>query len=457
MYASLKHIFSKHKTLLFSFIFFFAFSGIVSVFADENSGGYTPGESLNPTCAPNTTDCLVVISGGSPGGSDTYVQYNDNGAMAGDSNFIWDKINLVFQVGDLGGTVNNTAFTVDDSGKKITGYAPLGSITFGDNISGNGTTFVVNDDAQAITASVGGHTVVETAQFFGSGLDDMINGGTYTGTESVYYSITIDSEGTPDTFSWTDGTTTENNISITGSEQELSDGVTIAFASTTGHTSGDQWNFGAIAYASQLSINSKLAPTTNILGEDYPFVGSMIDDTANSGIGAITGILQTDEGPFILSSIIDQVNNTNSSLEQGTSEFDLSVSDDTFGSSDIELDASGSQSMIYLRSENTVANNSLTIVSNPDGNISEGSGILLSSSNSFDPVTGGYFGVVLGDFIRGSANDGYLSAGMAINTNDDSGNNLFLQVGDTVTFEVEESEQNGEKRTKAINVQRVAA
>ena len=32
-----------------------------------------------------------------------------------------------------------------------------------------------------------------------------------------------------------------------------------------------------------------------------------------------------------------------------------------------------------------------------------------------------------------------------------------LKPGDTVTFEVEETEQNGEKRTKAINVQRVAA
>ena len=38
----------------------------------------------------------ATISGGTPGGSDTYVQFNDGGAFGGDANLIWNKVTQLF-------------------------------------------------------------------------------------------------------------------------------------------------------------------------------------------------------------------------------------------------------------------------------------------------------------------------------------------------------------------------
>ncbi|MEM3036128.1 MAG: hypothetical protein QXS18_04910 [Thermoplasmata archaeon] len=38
-------------------------------------------------------DYYEVGGGGTPGGQDTQVQFNDNGSFAGDSEFTWDKTN----------------------------------------------------------------------------------------------------------------------------------------------------------------------------------------------------------------------------------------------------------------------------------------------------------------------------------------------------------------------------
>lgn len=92
-------------------------------------------------------------------------------------------------------------------------------------------------------------TEVTTADFTGSGLDDLTVGGTYTdGNEEVttYYIVEIDAIGTPDTFKWSDdgGTTWDaEGIAITGTAQTLNNGVTITFGATTGHTLGDKWEF----------------------------------------------------------------------------------------------------------------------------------------------------------------------------------------------------------------------
>ncbi|MFA6274456.1 MAG: hypothetical protein WC662_04820, partial [Candidatus Paceibacterota bacterium] len=52
--------FKKHKTLTVSLIAFFLFAGVIKVLAVAPSGGYDPGEILDPACAPGETDCIVV-------------------------------------------------------------------------------------------------------------------------------------------------------------------------------------------------------------------------------------------------------------------------------------------------------------------------------------------------------------------------------------------------------------
>jgi len=100
---------------------------------------------------------------------------------------------------------------------------------------------IARNGVRSVSKTIGGIT------FTGSGLNDMTNGGTFTGSEDTTYEIEIDATGTPDTFKWTKdgGTTYTTGVSITGSAQTLDDGSTITFAATTGHTLADKWSFTA--------------------------------------------------------------------------------------------------------------------------------------------------------------------------------------------------------------------
>jgi hypothetical protein len=73
-------------------------------------------------------------------------------------------------------------------------------------------------------------------------LNDAISGGTHTGTAAATFTVEIDGAGTPDTFRWKKnaGAWTAG-VAITGAAQNLSDGVTVKFTATTGHTVGDSW------------------------------------------------------------------------------------------------------------------------------------------------------------------------------------------------------------------------
>ena len=88
---------------------------------------------------------------------------------------------------------------------------------------------------------------VSAAVFTGTGLDDGTSGGTFSGSASKDYLVEIDANGTPDTFRWSDdgGASWTSGVAITGSAQVLSDGVTIEFVATTGHTVTDQWAISA--------------------------------------------------------------------------------------------------------------------------------------------------------------------------------------------------------------------
>jgi len=83
--------------------------------------GGTTGQALVKLSATDYDTAWQTISGGSgtPGGSNTQIQFNDSGAFAGSSNLTWDGTKLVaaqVQVGDVS-------------------FAPSGSITAGSNAS----------------------------------------------------------------------------------------------------------------------------------------------------------------------------------------------------------------------------------------------------------------------------------------------------------------------------------
>ena len=89
--------------------------------------------------------------------------------------------------------------------------------------------------------------VFYTAASSTPGLNDMTASGLFTGTTNSSFRVQIDGVADPNTFSWSsDGTTNwggNTGILITGATQTLSGGMMVTFASTTGHTLNDRWEF----------------------------------------------------------------------------------------------------------------------------------------------------------------------------------------------------------------------
>lgn len=89
-----------------------------------------------------------------------------------------------------------------------------------------------------------GDTIANTI-FTGSGLNDMLFHGVYEGATTKTFYVKIDSAGATDTFAWSIdnfATTVASGIAITGAKQTLSDGITVQFQATTGHTLNNKWS-----------------------------------------------------------------------------------------------------------------------------------------------------------------------------------------------------------------------
>lgn len=115
--------------------------------------------------------------------------------------------------------------------------------------------------------------------FSGTGLDDAIFTGTYTGTTSnkTFY-VRIDATGTPDTFEWSDdnfSTTEATGVAITGNDQLLADGISVKFGATTGHTSGDTWS-GTVS-PSNIDTGIISNRNTGAGGDGLDYVGVFYD------------------------------------------------------------------------------------------------------------------------------------------------------------------------------------
>lgn len=107
---------------------------------------------------------------------------------------------------------------------------------------------LINADTYSCVTATAPTSIISDPVFTGTGLDDLSVSGVYSGSASTTYIIEID--GTvPDTFQWSDdnGATWTTGVTITGSSQLLSNGVSITFAAITGHTLGDIWTITVTA------------------------------------------------------------------------------------------------------------------------------------------------------------------------------------------------------------------
>ena len=118
-------------------------------------------------------------------------------------------------------------------------------------------------DFNDVTSGVGPTTHYKTGGGAGEGLNDVTIGGTYTGSSSVVYRVKITGTGTPDTyqFSADDGSSwngVDVNVDNSNGPQTLSNGITVFFKATTGHTNGDYWTSSINQVASSLTTPLKM-------------------------------------------------------------------------------------------------------------------------------------------------------------------------------------------------------
>ena len=128
-----------------------------------------------------------------------------------------------------------------------------GDFTVGGDFQVLGSTSQVNINNLAVDNQFiylqSGDQIGDTYTFTGSGKDDAFVGGYFEGTATTNYYVRIDGTGTPDTIEWSKdnfSTTEATGLSIVADTYiDLDNGFQIKFETSTGHTSGDVWNWSA--------------------------------------------------------------------------------------------------------------------------------------------------------------------------------------------------------------------
>jgi len=157
--------------------------------------------------------------------------------------------------------------------------------------------------------------------FKGDGLNDVTWGTAFSGAASADFEVVIDAADIPDTFKWRkDGGEWTTGVAITGAAQTLSDGQTITFAATTGHTLADQWSIGnlkdeactesgteaQITLATRRLLNPNSPPTftdtgaKNVISIDYTQGKAVFDEN-------VTVVTVTGNNGYILESGLEKV------------------------------------------------------------------------------------------------------------------------------------------------------
>jgi len=242
-------------------------------------------------------DVEVIGGGGSPAGSNNQIQINQSGAFFADSTF--QKSDTDFNVGldhtqqsavtftgsgldDLiltglfSGTVPTT-YTVTIDGVNVDIIAIESSTITGGTFAvadvvtnGLGGTATVTSVVEvAIGDSVTLYTylgVSISAGTFGSG-ETIDNGSGVTGTGSYQQN---------DTFTYTDGTTTQSDIPTSSQVVTTTNGIKVSFGSSTGHTLTDEWTWD------YTSVNQNVLDFSN---NDYKFQSVFGTDTFGYQIG----------------------------------------------------------------------------------------------------------------------------------------------------------------------------
>lgn len=232
---------NRNRQIIFwiTFLFFYAAS---ITYAVPPSTQYNPGETLDPGCVPGSSHCTVAIN----------TIYSADGTLGGDREVMLGGHTLGFTGGNVGIGTNTPASLLD--------------VTIGT-------------------------TIHYQQSFTGSGLNDATFSGTYAGADVPNIVHVAIDESFADTIDYWD----ENGdcpivyeVPITGSPQLICDGISITFASPTGHNPFDQWDYDITSSVSDsnpvFNIHDQNGSyfSVNAVTQDSVFIGD------GAGIGATT-------------------------------------------------------------------------------------------------------------------------------------------------------------------------
>jgi hypothetical protein len=213
-------------------------SGTITAFADAGSGEVTVTDGTPVTDGTHGLDTndVVQITGTTSYNGTFVITKVDN------DNF---KITTTWVADDATGTWNETA---NSDGIHWYEYTSSGSTVRKLVQVLGGKLWKMDDlDGTYDDITLAGNMASRVITFSGSGADDMSLSGTFSGNSSDAYVITIDAEGTPDTFTWTvNGGGGATGVAITGSAQLLQEGVSVTFVGTDNHTNTEIQIAGAL-------------------------------------------------------------------------------------------------------------------------------------------------------------------------------------------------------------------
>ncbi len=128
-------------------------------------------------------------------------------------------------------------------------------------------------------------SLIGTVSFTGTGLNDMIVAGTYTGNQTKTFRVQIDGTGTPDTLKWSgDEGATWNSITLKlTTTVYLPYGIILLFNATTGHTSADYWAFTCSVCVSS-PVNEQVTLSAIPTSSDAQVTGRNLYRTTTGGV-----------------------------------------------------------------------------------------------------------------------------------------------------------------------------
>ena len=218
---------------------------------------------------------------GTPGGLNTYVQFNDASTFGGNANFTYNKATDTLTAGNIGGTLTTAAQTSITSVGTLGSLAVTGNITSG-NLSGTSIVGTLTTAAQTNITSVGTLTSLAVTGNITSG---NVQGTTHSGTTGTFSGnvTTGNVGGTTGAFTNVGGTLTtaaQTNITSVGTLTSLAVTGNITSGNIQGTThSGTAGTFTGNITAGNLSVGTGEITVGNIVNANGNGIGNIGSST----------------------------------------------------------------------------------------------------------------------------------------------------------------------------------